>query len=103
MTISPQTQEKSRELIEARKLNFPILWDEKNAYAAHYNVLNTLPEELDNIYRAFGINVEESNGGTKTLPIPGTYVIQPDGQITYASADADYTKRPEPADMLASL
>jgi len=35
--------------------------------------------------------------------VPGTYVIDTGGVIRYASANADYTRRPEPEEMLAAL
>ena len=104
MTISPETAEKSRELIAARKFTFPILRDEANAYAARFNVLNRFPDDLKQLYLQFGIDVAAGNGEPSwTLPVPGSYVIDPQGTIRYASADADYTRRPEPEETLAAL
>jgi peroxiredoxin len=104
VTISPNTQEKSRELIAARKLTFPILRDEENAYASRFNRLNQLPDDLKKIYLQFGIDLEASNGEASwTLPVPGTYVIDTGGIIRYASAEADYTRRPEPEETVAAL
>ena len=49
-------------------------------------------------------DLEASNGEASwTLPVPGTYVIDRQGIIRYASADADYTKRPEPEETLAAI
>ena len=63
-----------------------------------------MPEDLKSIYLNFGIDLGASNGEASwTLPVPGTYVIDTAGIIRYASADADYTRRPEPDDMLAAL
>ncbi len=50
VAISPQTPEKSQELIAARKLSFPILRDEGNALARRFNPLNQVPEDLKSIY-----------------------------------------------------
>jgi peroxiredoxin len=45
-----------------------------------------------------------SNGEASwTLPVSGTYVMDTRGIIRYASADADYTRRPEPEETLAAL
>lgn len=97
MTISPETNAVSAKLIADRKYTFPILRDEKNAYAGQYNVINQLPEDLAGIYKAFGIDLAETNGEDSwTLPVPATYVIGTDGTIFYAHAEADYTRRPEP-------
>ena len=104
MTISPNTREKSRELIAARKLTFPILRDEGNAYASRLNRLNHLPEDLKQVYLQFGIDLEAANGEASwTLAVPGTYVIDTGGIIRYASTDADYTRRPEPEETIAAL
>ena len=51
-----------------------------------------------------GEDFEESNGdSTFTLPIPATYVIKTDGTVVYYFADADYTKRLEPAEVVKAL
>jgi peroxiredoxin len=34
------------------------------------------------------------------LPIPATYILDGDGTILYASANEDYTERPEPEGIL---
>ncbi len=103
VAISPQTQEKSRELIAARRLTFPILRDEGNAVASRFNRLNRLPDDLKQLYLDFGIDLHASNGeGSWTLPVPGTYVIDAQGIIRYANVDADYTRRPEPEETLAA-
>ena len=104
MAVSPQTLEKSRDLAEERKLRFPILRDERNAYAAQYNVLNRLPDDLHALYLTFGIDVVASNGeDSLTLPVSGSYVIDGGGVIRFAAADADHTRRPEPEDTVAVL
>ena len=104
LAISPQTAEKSRELIAARKYTFPILRDEANAYAAQFNVLNRLPDDLRERYLGFGIDLVASNGESSgTLPVPGTYVIDREGIIRHAAFDADYTRRPEPDGAVAAL
>ncbi len=104
VTISPQTPEKSHELIAASKLTFPILRDEGNALASRFNPLNRVPDDLKEIHLQFGIDLEASNGEPSwTLPVPGTYVIDTGGVIRYASANADYTQRPEPEETVAAL
>jgi hypothetical protein len=37
------------------------------------------------------------------LPIPATYIVERDGTVLYASANEDYTQRPEPAGILLDL
>ncbi len=104
VAISPQTPEKSHELIAARKLTFPILRDAGNAVASRFNRLNQIPDDLKELSLEFGIDLEASNGESSwTLPVPGSYVIDTNGTIRYASADADYTWRPEPEETAEAL
>ena len=35
--------------------------------------------------------------------MPATFVVSTDGRIAYAAADPDYTRRPEPAEVLAAV
>jgi peroxiredoxin len=72
--------------------------------ASRFNRLNRLPDDLKALYLQFGIDLEASNGEASwTLPVPGTYVVDTGGTIRYASAHADYTRRPEPEETLAAL
>ncbi len=38
-----------------------------------------------------------------TLPMPGRFVIDPDHTILYAEVNPDYTRRPEPEELLPCL
>ena len=50
------------------------------------------------------MNLASYNGDDSyTLPVPATYVIQPDLSIRWAFVDADYTRRAEPADVIAAV
>ena len=35
--------------------------------------------------------------------MPASFIIATDGTVVFASADPDYTVRPEPADVLAAI
>jgi peroxiredoxin len=37
------------------------------------------------------------------MPIPASYIIDGDGTVLYASANEDYTERPEPEDVVRFL
>jgi len=37
------------------------------------------------------------------LPIPATYIIDREGTVLYASANEDYTERPEPVEIVRIL
>ena len=51
------------------------------------------PEELHDLYKSFGLDIPKFNGDdTWELPMPGTYVLDKDGTVKFAFANADYTK-----------
>lgn len=104
IAISPETPDSSLSTQEKNELTFEVLTDKGNAYAKSLGLVFSLPEELRPIYAGFGIDIPAYNGDESfELPVPATYVVTPDGKIVYAFAEADYTKRAEPADVVAAL
>ena len=62
------------------------------------------PDEQQDIYKRVFINLPRVNGDdTWELPIPATYILDRDRTVLYANANPDYTDRPEPLDILATL
>ena len=104
VAISPQTEDKSRELIAKRKLGFDILHDGSNAYADQLGLRFRLPDDLNALYLSFGIDLESSNGeSSQTLAMPARYTVAADGSILYSQVHPDYTRRPEVEDSLGVL
>lgn len=102
--ISPQKPANSRRSQRENKLSFPILSDPGNATAAAFGLRFELPDYLVDLYRKLGNDLPLVNGDPSwTLPMPGRFVIDRDGRILYAEVNPDYTRRPEPEDMLAVL
>ena len=63
-----------------------------------------VPDEQQAIYRRAFINLPFANGDDSwELPIPATFIVNRDGTVLYASANEDYTERPEPGDILLQL
>lgn len=104
VAITPQTAANSRKLIAAHGLSFPILSDPGNAVAEQYGLRYRLPTYLIDVYKQLGVDLTVINGDDSwTLPIPGRFVIDRQGRIQYAEAHPDYTRRPEPEDLLHVL
>ncbi len=79
-----------------------FLSDVGNQVSRQYGLVFTLDASLQPLYQSFGIDIPTSNGDDSyELPLPATYVIDPTGRIRYAFAEADYTQRAEPQDVLA--
>ncbi len=104
IAVSPQTPDNSLSTVEKNELTFEVLSDVNNGIARNYGLVFQLPESLRPIYTSFGIDLPAHNGDeTFELPIAATYVIATDGTVAHSFVDADYTKRLDPADIVAAL
>jgi peroxiredoxin len=104
VAVSPQTQASSRKSAEQNKLTFPILSDVSGQVAAAFGLRFKLPDYLIELYKGFKVDLPAFNADPSwTLPMPARYVIGSDSVITYAEVNPDYTKRPDPSELLPVL
>lgn len=104
VAITPETPDKSLSAKEKNDLSFEVLSDQGNAVARAFGLVFRVNDEVNTLYREFGIDLEATNGDeSHELPIPATFVIDRDGTIIKAYVDADYTKRLEPGEIVKSL
>ncbi len=104
IAISPQTVKQSFFMHDQHKLRFPLLSDAGNPVARQFGLTYRVPEFQAAIYRRAFVDLPFANGDESwELPIPATYIIDRDHRVFYASADEDYTERPEPADIVNAL
>ena len=104
VAISPQTVQQSFFMVDQHKLRFPLLSDAGNQVARQFGLVYRVPDDQQAIYRRAFVNLPFANGDDSwELPIPATFVIDHDNSILYASADEDYTQRPEPQEILQQL
>ncbi|WP_375270232.1 peroxiredoxin-like family protein [Sphingomonas sp.] len=104
VAISPQTAVNSRKSVRQNDLGFPILSDTHNDVAAAFGLRFAMPDYLVDLYKGLKNDLPAFNGDPSwTLPMPGRFVIGQDGTILYAEVNPDYTRRPEPEDMLPAL
>ena len=102
--ISPQTVKQSFFMHDQHKLRFPLLSDAGNKVARQFGLTYRVPAAQEAIYRRAFVNLPFTNGDASwELPIPATFIVDRDGTILYASANEDYTERPEPVEILNSL
>jgi peroxiredoxin len=102
--ISPQTVRQSFFMHDQHKLRFPLLSDTGNKVARQFGLTYRVPAAQEAIYRRAFVNLPFTNGDDSwELPIPATFIVDRDGTILYASANEDYTDRPEPTEILNSL
>ena len=97
VAVTPQLAEHSQGLIEKYKLNFDMLSDPGNAYAAELGIRFEVPPDVKEVYSGFGIDLPKSNGDDSwTLPMPARLVVDGGGIVRTVDIDPDYTRRPEP-------
>ena len=104
VAISPQTAPNRRKSERENALSFPILSDHGNSVANEFGLRYRLPDDLIAVYKGFGNDLTIGNGEDSwTLPMPARYVIGTDGIIAYAEVNPDYTRRPDPSELLPVL
>ena len=104
VSISPQNVKQSFFMHDQHKLHFPLLSDPGNKLARQFHLTYRVNDEQQSLYQRTFVNLPFINGDTTwDLPIPATYIIDSDSTILYASANEDYTDRPEPAQILRVL
>jgi peroxiredoxin len=102
--ISPQTVQQSFFMRDQHKVHFQLLSDAGNKVARQFGLTYRVPAEQRAIYQRAFVNLPFVNGDDSwELPIPAVYIVDRDGTVLYASADEDYTERPEPEDILLAL
>ena len=100
VVVSPQLEKYSKQVAKKLGLTFSVLSDRGNRVAAAFGLAFSLPDNLRDVYRSFGIDLERFNGDDAwTLPMPGRYIVDQPGNIVDANVHPDYTVRPEPSDI----
>ena len=104
VAISPQAEKQAFFMRDQHQLTFPMLVDAHNDVARQFGLVYRVPDEQQALYRSTFVNLPFVNGDDSwELPIPASYVIDRDGAILFASANEDYTERPEPLEILRVL
>jgi peroxiredoxin len=101
---SPQTVKQSFFMHDQHRLRFPLLADTGNKVARQFGLTYRVPAAQEAVYRRAFVNLPFTNGDESwELPIPATFILDRDGTVLFASANEDYTERPEPAEIVRAL
>jgi peroxiredoxin len=104
VAITPQLPEHHGTLIEKHGLDFDLLSDPGNAYAAKLGLRFEITGELREAYLGLGLDLARHNGEASwTLPMPARLVVDTGGTVRAADVDPDYTRRPEPEKAVADV
>ena len=91
-------------MVKKNNLTFPLLRDEDNQLASQFGLAFKLPDDLAGLYSQFGIDLVRYNGNDLwSLPMPGRFILDQMGKVVSAEADPDYTRRPEPSEIVEVL
>lgn len=104
VALTPQLASFSQSMIEKHGIEFDMLSDPGNAYAAELGLRFEVPPEVKAIYQGFKLPMEETNGDDSwTLPMPARIVVSSDGIVRATDIDPNYASRPEPEKTLADV
>jgi peroxiredoxin len=102
--VSPQAVNQAFFMRDQHRLRFPLLADAGNNVARQFGLTYRVPDEQRAVYQRAFVNLPFINGDDSwELPIPAIYIVDHDGTVLYASANEDYTERPEPGDIARAL
>lgn len=103
ISVSPEKPDKHK-TEEAKDAESIIASDLDNVFAKELGLVFSLSEELNEIYKGFGIDLADSNGNNEAeLPMPATIITDERGVVRYVFAKADHTQRMEPDEILEIL
>ena len=104
VAITPEVPDEAAKMTEKHGLEFEVLSDPGNTVARAYGLVWTLPDHVREFYGRIGLDLERSNGDDSwELPIPGNFVVAPDGTLLDVFADPDYRVRQEPAEVVSAV
>jgi len=89
---------------EKFELEFAVLSDVGMLYGRELGLVHPLSDDVKALYDSWGFDTDVVNDGHGSeLPLPATFVVGTDGVIRWRFVHPDYTKRAEPADVVAAL
>jgi len=104
VAISPQDVRQASFMCDQHKLRYPLLSDGGSSVARQFGLVYPLPSYQQELFLSVFINLPFINSHPAwELPLPATYVLNSDGTIRWHWVSADYTERPEPADIISAL
>ena len=104
LAVTPESSSGIQKTARSIESDFSILSDVNSKVSKAYKVVFRLPDNVNAIYKDFGIDLLKSNGeNSQSLPIAATYLIDRNGKIRFDFVEADYKKRVDKDKLLASL
>src|ERR1700728_4330334 len=104
VAVSPQTPDYALSDVEKKQFTFPVLTDKGNRVARDFKLVFALSDALRQLQSHFGSVLPKFNGDESwELPMPGTFVLDRQGVVKFASVDPNWMVRVAPAAILEVL
>ncbi|MEM7699688.1 MAG: redoxin domain-containing protein [Verrucomicrobiota bacterium] len=103
VALTPELPDHSLDTAEKAELEFEVLSDIGNAVARDYGIVFKMTDGVAAAMHAFAQTRERNGDDSDELPLSATYMIAPDGEVTYAFLDAEYRNRAEPSRLIDAL
>lgn len=104
VAISVESPDGSTTVAQKNELKFTVLSDPNLETARKFGIVYQLPAETDKTFKSRGLDVAIHNQMEKAeLPLGATFIVNQQGEITYAYLDTDYKKRAEPEVIIENL
>jgi len=104
VSITPELGHHARDLQAKRGLPFAVLTDVDLMYAFSLGLVFWVGDKIKDMYRQFGIDLEQFQGnGGWLLPIPATLIVGRDGHVKARFVDPDFRRRMKTEDILAAV
>lgn len=104
VAVTPQSEDEVAKIRERDGLSFHVVSDTGLALARAFGIDYEMDPAVREVYRARGVDPSATHAtGDWMLPLPACFVIGRDGRVAWSHVDTDYTRRAEPADVLAVL
>ncbi len=104
VAISVDRIEEASKTQQAYTIPFPVLSDPDLIAHKGFRVINEVAEQESAKLKMMGMDLEASSGRQhSTVAIPGVFLIDKEGVVRWAHANADYRARPSIEQLLAAI
>ncbi|MCR4296439.1 MAG: AhpC/TSA family protein, partial [Elusimicrobia bacterium] len=103
VALSPDTPAELRKTLAKHDLPYALLSDSKMDAARAMGLVFRVDDKTIKKYEQYGIDLERSSGEKHHwLPVPGLFLIDPDGKVAFVYANPDYKVRLKGAVLLSA-
>lgn len=94
VAVSPDRPEKIREALAGKPLPYRLVSDSEMNAAKAFGLAFTVDDETFAMLKGYGIDLEAASGKShRMLPVPGVFLVDETGTLTFAHHDPNYKVR----------